>query len=384
MSNISLDPIKLIEEIENKIEKIRTRSLDLSFNELLDMYKNNELIIDPEYQRLFRWSEGNQSRFIESLLLEMPIPPIFVIEKEEGIYELIDGLQRVSSYMHFRGEHPEYTGEDEFLCLQDCDICPQLNGLTYKDLPKTLEIRLKRNFIRVDILRKESDQRLRYYMFKRLNTGGEKLSDQEIRNCTIRLLSSKFNDFIIECSKNEHFKVCIDNITEEKLNSKYDQELVLRFFAFKNYRDHYKHDVRDFLSEYMEKISDSENKDILFDFEQETIIFKKTFKVLAETLGEKSFAPVSSKNNLTSKFAIYHYEAFALAIAEYADKLTEVLTDSGKLDLFKDVLTKIKADDTFKKITTGGGKNYSGPLAQRLLLVTSKVGESLDGLFKNK
>lgn len=86
----------LISEIEDKIKTVRTRSLDLSFNELLDMYKDGELIIDPEYQRLFRWSEVQQSRFIESLLLEMPIPPIFVVEQEEGKYELIDGLQRVS------------------------------------------------------------------------------------------------------------------------------------------------------------------------------------------------------------------------------------------------------------------------------------------------
>ena len=95
--------LNIIKDLEDKIKSVRTRSLDLSFNELVDMYKDNELIITPDYQRLFRWSEANQSRFIESLLLEMPIPPIFVVEKEEGVYELIDGLQRISSYLHFRG-----------------------------------------------------------------------------------------------------------------------------------------------------------------------------------------------------------------------------------------------------------------------------------------
>ena len=189
-----MDSIDIIKAVEAKIERIRTRSLDLSFNELLDMYENKELIIQPEYQRLFRWSEGQQSRFIESLILEMPVPPIYVIELEEGIYELIDGLQRISTYLHFRGKHPEREGA---LKLIDCDIVPELNGLTFEKLPKALEIKLKRNFIRVEVLRKESDQRLRYYMFKRLNTGGEKLSEQEIRNSTIRLLDNKFNDFII-------------------------------------------------------------------------------------------------------------------------------------------------------------------------------------------
>ena len=104
--------MNIIKDLEDKIKSVRTRSLDLSFNELVDMYKNGELIIAPDYQRLFRWSEANQSRFIESLLLEMPIPPIFVVELEEGVYELIDGLQRISSYLHFRGE---LAGYDENL-----------------------------------------------------------------------------------------------------------------------------------------------------------------------------------------------------------------------------------------------------------------------------
>ena len=68
------------------------------------MFKTKELDINPDYQRLFRWSEGARSRFIESLLLEMPVPPIYVIEQEEGQYLLIDGLQRISSYLHLRGE----------------------------------------------------------------------------------------------------------------------------------------------------------------------------------------------------------------------------------------------------------------------------------------
>ena len=95
----------LIENVDSQIIKIRTKSLDVSFNELYDMYKNGELTISPDYQRLFRWEEEKQSRFIESLILEMPVPPIFVIETGDGIYELIDGLQRISSYLHFRGEH---------------------------------------------------------------------------------------------------------------------------------------------------------------------------------------------------------------------------------------------------------------------------------------
>lgn len=372
----------LISEIEDKIKAVRTRSLDLSFNELLDMYKSDELIIDPDYQRLFRWSIGQQSRFIETLLLEMPVPPIFVIEKEEGIYELIDGLQRISTYLHFRGEHPDYTNDDnndakaKFLQLAECDICENLNGLTYQEIPKTLEIRLKRSFIRVEVLRKESDSRLRYHMFKRLNTGGSKLSDQEIRNCTIRLLSSTFNNFLINCSEDKNFKSCILNINQEKIDQKYDQELVLRFFAMKNMRDKYLHDVSGFLTECMEYFSIESNN---FDYVKEKDIFQKTFKILSNTLGERAFSPsTKTKKGLSSKFAIYHYEAFSLSIAKHVDKLDDLNQDQVKK--LYDLLVNIKLDDTFIDMTTGGGKNYAGPLDNRLQFVDERIREFCNGL----
>lgn len=95
---------EILAAIEVQVEKVHTQSLDLSFNELLDMYESGELDISPDYQRLFRWTEGASSRFIESLLLEMPVPPIYVVETETGVYQLIDGLQRFSSYLHLRGE----------------------------------------------------------------------------------------------------------------------------------------------------------------------------------------------------------------------------------------------------------------------------------------
>src|ERR1700685_2794267 len=124
----------LLQAVQRQVKQIQTSSLDLSFNELLDMYSNDELQIDPNYQRSFRWSPGKESRFIESLLLGMPIPPLFVIELDDAKYELIDGLQRLSTYIHFRGnlalESPERTiTKGEGLILSDCDIVKELNGL---------------------------------------------------------------------------------------------------------------------------------------------------------------------------------------------------------------------------------------------------------------
>ena len=147
------------------------------------MKTEGELDISPEYQRLFRWSEGARSRFIESLLLEMPVPPIYVIEEEDGKYLLIDGLQRISSYLHFRGEleaphlDPPVNIGDK-LTLVDCDIVSELNGMTFETLSTALKIKLKRAFVRVEVVRKGSDPGFKYHMFKRLNTGGVLLTNQ--------------------------------------------------------------------------------------------------------------------------------------------------------------------------------------------------------------
>ncbi|MFI8146340.1 DUF262 domain-containing protein, partial [Acinetobacter sp. ABJ_C5_2] len=136
---MKINPSQLVTIIEEKVSKIHTTHLDVSFNEILDMYQSNELNISPDFQRLFRWSNGKQSRFIESLILEMPVPPIYVIELDDGKYELIDGLQRISSYLHLRGElvgatHNNIEDKDK-LKLSDCDVIEELNGFTFDELP---------------------------------------------------------------------------------------------------------------------------------------------------------------------------------------------------------------------------------------------------------
>src|SRR4051794_24876379 len=102
-----VSPADLIRSVDGAMARIRTRAVDVSFNELFDMFESKELVINPDFQRLFRWAEGKQSQFIESLILELPVPPIYAIEINDGVYELIDGLQRISSYFHFRGRHPD-------------------------------------------------------------------------------------------------------------------------------------------------------------------------------------------------------------------------------------------------------------------------------------
>lgn len=374
----------LINLLDSESRAAQTQSLDLSFNELYDMYRSpdQELNISPEYQRIFRWTVGAQSRFIESLLLEMPVPPIYVIEDEVGKYELIDGLQRLSSYLHFRGvlESPFSLPPikvGKALTLVDCDIVTALNGKTYADLPTALQIRLKRAFVRVEVIRKSSDPRLKYHMFKRLNTGGVLLSDQQLRNCTIRLLDNKFTDFLAEMAGDENFKVCIQNLTDDRLRDSYDQELVLRFFAFKYDIASFKHDVSDFLTDYMEKVSDKDDEaHVVLDYEGAEREFRDTFYILAKAYGSDAFSFANAKNKkrapgtgkeLVSGFSVYHFEALCIGIQEFLPRLRAIADKD--CEALKAAIKGIKMDANFIAATTGGGKNSPGPLKARIGMV---------------
>ncbi|MFB7142571.1 DUF262 domain-containing protein [Gottfriedia sp. NPDC056225] len=406
--------LELLEIIDDKIEQVRTKSLDLSFNEILDMYKDGEFKIDPAYQRLFRWPQEKESQFIESLILEMPIPPIYVIEQEESVYELIDGLQRISTYLHFRGvlqkEQLNIENEDEIddgsedeideqivdeltklneldaletkresnlLRLEGCDIVKELNGLTYNELPKTLQIRLKRSFVRVEVIRKGSDPRLRYYMFKRLNTGGEILSDQEIRNCTIRLLDDKFNDFIIDLSSNVDFKNTISHLNKERVEKKEDQEYILKYFAYKLDRINYKKNIGPFLTSFMEKVSDSNHSDkIDFNYEKEKVEFEKTFKILNLTLGEKSFDK-KRQGKYVAAITSTHFDAFTMGLQPYLDKIDTY--DTELVSNLKNILDGAKTNKSFLASASNGGKNTRNFLANRIEVIENLVGEFLNG-----
>ncbi|GAA1388899.1 hypothetical protein GCM10009661_78000 [Catellatospora chokoriensis] len=333
------------------------------------MYAMGELHISPDFQRLFRWSEGAQSRFIESLLLELPVPPIFLIEREDRIYELIDGLQRISSYLNFRGQLSLKDDDGSPLgplTLSDCDIVPGLNGFTHHTLPRSLEIKLKRSYIRAEILRKESDPRLRYYMFKRLNTGGETLSEQEVRNATIRLMSNSFNEFIIRMSSDDNFKFCIATISPNQWKQRFDQELVLRLFALKNAFEEYRHDVANFLTDYMESVSGVEHM-TAFSYEAEESVFAKTFALLraiAEVsgIGEKIFGTTTRNGEPRGQFSVYHYEGLVLGVQSVIGSVD--LENTELVARLAAVVRKGKGDPDFLR-HTGGGKNSRIPLRER-------------------
>jgi hypothetical protein len=352
----------LEEIIDEKIGEVRTESLDLSFGEIVNLHADNELIIQPEYQRLFRWSDVQKSRLIESILLELPIPQIFVIENSDGVFELIDGLQRVSSVIQFIDSSQLKDKDDQPLPplkLQGCDLIRELDDKVFNELSLTLKLRIKRSSIRTVIIKRQSKSFLRYNMFKRLNTGGASLEPQEIRNCSARMVGEKgikFYEFLTQKASNPNFRRCIETLPQEDKDEKADEELVLRFFAAKNAPDLFKSSVKDWLDIYMEKILLEE---IDFDYQSESNQFDNLFEILARTLGENSFV-IYKDNQPKGNLKPAYYEAITVGTCNTLDKLVNISDEQIKQKIIETVQS-----NTFKQYT-GSGANKKSWLKNRI------------------
>ena len=353
----------LEEAIDKKIGEVRTEALDLSFGEIVNLHSEQELIIQPEYQRLFRWSDEQKSRLIESILLELPIPQIFVIENSDGVLELIDGLQRVSSVIQFINPSvlsavvPEEKRQP--LLLQGCDLISDLNGIIFDDLPLKLKLRIKRASVRTVIIKRQSQDFLRYEMFKRLNTGGDILAPQEIRNCSARIVGEdgvKFYTFLLEQASHSAFKNCIETLAQVDKEKKGDEELVLRFFATKNAQYFFKGSVRDWLDDYMENILLRKTD---FDYASEAANFNKLFTFIDKTMGSGAFVKYRG-NNPIGGLAPAYYEAITVGTLHALDRIINVQTG-----LVKQKIIDTVQNEEFRQYT-GSGANKREKLQGRV------------------
>ncbi len=358
----------IVEDIDQSIGEVRTESLDLSFGEIVNLHANKELIIHPDYQRLFRWTDDQKSRLIESIILELPVPQIFVIENEDGVLELIDGLQRVSSVIQFI--EPEKLGLEP-LKLDGCDLITSLNGKLFSELPLTIRLRIKRSSVRTIMIKRQSKPFLKYEMFKRLNTGGAILAPQEIRNCSARMIGpsgDNFYAFLKECANLPDFKVCTETLSQSDYDKKGDEELVLRFFAAKNFSAQFKGSVRDWLDSYMESIL---LENVAFDYEAEKKQFDQVFNFLAVSIGDGAFVKYRG-NNPIGALAPAYYEAVTIGAWRSLDQQVAPSHELAKQCIINTVQT-----DAFRN-NTGPGANSKEKLEGRISAIMHSFKEAHD------
>lgn len=318
--------VKLEAEIAKRRNSLKTDRLDMSFGELMNMFEDKDLFISPEYQRVFRWSLFQQTRFIESVLLGIPIPPIFVAEDDDGKWELVDGLQRISTIFAFFGLLISAPDKNNTI-LTSGELIEDLKDVSIDSLPIKLKTTLKRSVCRVEIVRWDSNEDVRYELFNRLNTGASPLSDQEIRNCIFRAYPIDFNQLLRDFANNSVF-VKLISPSKRQREEMFLEELVLRFYAFKFSNGEFRTTVPNYLSEFMRDVS---RGIIDFNIEEERKCFLDFITFLAEKFGNVVFRP---KGN----FALYIYESISYALPRVFSDITgnEVAIESAIKTLLED------------------------------------------------
>ena len=343
---------KLSDEIINeKYEKGENRivtelgSIKLSL--ISNIFSQTNYELQPKYQRRITWDTKKRSKLIESFIMNIPVPPVFIYETEFNKYQVMDGLQRITAIKDFYNNKYKLTALEQWA---------ELNGKTYKELPQKVREGIDRRQISVVTLLKESsksieqEEEMKKMVFERLNTGGVKLVDQEIRNA---LYSGKFNDLCIDLSQNDIFKrlwhinevvlnnendeLFVEDLVNSKNNDLYkrmsDVELVLRYFAMRHIKE-YNINLSKFL-DYCLRTGNNYN-------DEEINILKDIFlKVINESyniFGDKAFCQyieIRGKQqwSLPQKMI---YDCMMLAITQIDIETidNDVINNQEKLKLF--------------------------------------------------
>ena len=285
--------MSVLEDINTHRTELRTDSYTTTISDLLGAYKRDDLRIDPEYQRLFRWDLERQSEYIESLLLNIPTPPLFFATNPDGKSEVIDGLQRLSTLIKFfapevfennievateqNNEHEQNNLKVATLLLAG-PLVSSIEGYSIETLPEALVRTLRYTRVPIILLEKESSVRARYHVFKRLNRSGSVLSDQEIRNCSARLFVDDFPQALRELASEEVVRSAI-GLSEEQVRKMALDEFVLKLLANLYSNNPLKHSVIEFLDDFMQYAS--EGKFSLREENRQVVL--RTFGLLANT-----------------------------------------------------------------------------------------------------
>lgn len=217
-----------------------------SIFEYLRQLEKEKIIIQPDFQRNQVWNNTQKSQFIESIILNFPLPPIYLNETKEAKYIVIDGLQRSTAIQQF------YFGE---FALVGIEALPKYNGLKFKELSETLQSKFEDKKLTVFVLKPSTPMVVVYDLFKRINTGGTQLNRQEVRNCIFIGQSTKL---LRELSEEYYFQEAIDwGIKATRMK---DREVILRYLAFRwyDYQNEYTGDMSDFVESAMKQINKAE------------------------------------------------------------------------------------------------------------------------------
>lgn len=357
-------------EILSKGKEVHTESYSMSIGEVKNLYEEGDLDLHPEFQRFFRWTDEQKHKLIESILLGIPLPSFFVYQTESGIWDVVDGLQRLSTIFEFMGVLKDENGDSmPALEMKRTKYLPSLEGRSWEGtedqdkLSDSLKRDFKRKKIDFNIILKHSDASAKYELFERLNTGGSSASSQEVRNALLIRENHEAFRTIDSMSKNEEFIQTL-NLSDTLLDERFDLELISRFIIFRSVDLPIlsKTSATDYLTdELLRRAADKS-----YNWSHEVDIFERTFQIIYNNLGENSFRKYNvKKEKLEGGFIVSAFEVIALGIAHNITKV-----DIQKLDIKQ----KVK---TFWSDKEAGKINWAGRNTTDRLLKTLTYGRDL-------
>lgn len=347
------------QQLAEQRRKVDFDTYDVTVEELVRRVEKNRIEIAPIYQRQFRWDSSRQSRLVESLMLGIPVPPLFMatnlMPDQKNQWEVVDGLQRLLTLVNFTGNEKARKAaklKDNPLRLTSLDKLTALDGMAFDELPEDICTSLEDRPVKVIVLNDKSDLQVRFDLFERLNTGGVALTDQEVRECVFR---GPFMDLLSSLSQDEKFRTVI-HLPQSSWKDGTPEDYLLRFFAFLDRYETFDHSVKDFLNAFTEDaVKDpriSERKSIFHD----------TFCYLADAFPDgiktrKGMTPVNLFEGIAVGAALALRERPSLSVPQTSDwiqsdklrRLTTGATNSrtrvtGRIEYSRDRFLDIPED----------------------------------------
>lgn len=312
----------LEKEISEARRSISSDGYPMSIGELTNLYRDGELKIRPEFQRFFRWTDLQKSRLIESLLLGIPLPSIFVAQTETGQWELVDGLQRVSTILQLQGELRGEDGEKSSpLVLRGTKYLPALEGLVWqhhdaeKSLTEAQRLDVKRSKLDVKIIKRESSVATKFDLFQRLNSYGSTLTAAEMRSALLVAVSSDFFSWLHDLSSHPSFRLCTQ-LSDRLIEERFDLELVVRFLVL---HDRPSEQLTLTALRDLGQVLDDKSVQMATEFpnnsEARRAVFVETFDFIAAHGGDRVFRRWDpDRDQFVGSFLSTAFEVFGLGI----------------------------------------------------------------------
>lgn len=319
---------------EEKQRELLTSVVDYNLKTLSDLVESKTIDLSPKYQRRERWDTARKSRLIESFLMNVPVPPIFLNEDEYGHYSIIDGKQRLTAITEF------YNGK---LKLQDLEVFADINGSTIEELPHGLQNVLQtRPTLRAIIILRQSDKDVKFEVFQRLNTGGVSLNAQEVRNSA---WPGPLNDLILELSESRTFHELLGIIKKENstiYREMRDAEFVLRYFTFKDNWSEFKGGIKRNMDTYMYEHQHAKEPELRELRES----FNNAVSVVASAFGQHAFKRwVTSNKKWQQRVVAALFDAQIFACSSFSPDQFE-----GKIKSVERAQIALFANPEFEKL----------------------------------